>query len=618
MKNIGKMVKKIRFMIINYILFDILIIFFINCLFLPGWNSSANANILEDMKADFIAHFDRGIKVDSPANVRFNHTGGRIIADGISGRALSLTKGQYLAVPTKDIINASEGTITLWVRPHWVSDSTGSHTFISFQWTYPKSAYFVLSRGWWESDGGTGLTYFIGNNQEATNTARQIFYNPEKWVHLACTWKTGLHGFTKLYVNGYLVERRTPASEGEQLWLPYVTDANLLIGSDKGAGNAENGRWADSDIDEFAIFKRALKDDEIARIYESIGMPTYMPIRTADGTIMQTRVMFDEGRGWMTSEGAAEIISRIKRAGFNVYVPCIWHGQGTRYPSAVAVPELGKIFTDDPLSRLIDLAHRNGIEVHPWFTITLRQRNFYKKYYDFGTPADAFDVHNPDFRKFIVDLIIDVVKRYDVDGVNLDYIRTMGICTSMYCQNDYLRQFGRDLLSDTNHRNPDGLLEPHLQRWQDETITAIVRDIGNKTKAIRSRIIISVDGHPALGSSEEGREDLSWANSGLIDIVFNMDYHVLPDYEYLNYIISRFTEPQKLIQLLGNYEVNFPEIIEPRDPELIAKSIEYTLSRWPHGVGLYLYQLLTEDQVRVISGGPFKERAKPYWTLRVH
>lgn len=580
--------------------------------------SACAANILEELGADFIAHFDSTIKVDRPSNVKFKHTGGRIITDGISGKALSLSGGQYLTVPTQDIVNGFEGTVTLWVRPHWLSDSPGSHAFVSFRWASPKPAYFALSRGWWESYGGTGLTYFIGNNEEATNTVRKIYYNPGKWVHLACTWKTGSNGYTKLYVNGYMVERRDPAAEGKQPWLPYVAEANLFIGSDKGAGDLENNRWADSDIDEFAVFKRAMKDDEIARIYESIGKPTYLPIRDTDGTILQSRVIADEGIGWMTSDGAAETIARIKRAGFNVYIPCIWHGQGTRYPSALAVPELGKTFHNDPLKRLIDLAHSNGIEVHPWFTIALRQRSFYKDFYDSGTPADAFDVHKPAFRKFIADLVIDVVQRYDVDGINLDYIRTLGICTSMDCQNDYSRQFGRDLTFDIKHPKPDGTLEPHLQKWQDEAIAAIVREIRDRAKAIRPQIIISVDGHPSLRPSEEGRQDLSWANSGLIDIAFNMDYRKIPDYEYLNYITTRFNEPQKLIQMLGNYEAISRGRIEPRDPELVAKSIEYTLSRSPHGVGLYLYQLLTEDQIRAIFKGPFKDQAKPHWKRGVH
>lgn len=590
------------------------------CFLLPtGLASTSHAGILEDLRADFIARFDSSIKVDRPANIKFKRTGGGIVPDGISGRALSLSKGQYLTLPTKDIINAAAGTISLWIRPHWLSDSPESHTFVTFGWVSPKPAYFALSRGWWESGGGSGFTYFIGNNAEATNTGRRIHYHPGKWVHLVCTWETGSNGFTRFYVNGSRVEWRDPAAEGKRPWLPYIADANLFIGSDKGAKGLENNRWADSDIDELAIFKRALSDEEIAlTYYGSIGKTTYQPIRDANGAILQTRVIADEGRGWMTPDGAAETITRIKKAGFNVYIPCIWHGQGTRYPSELAAPEVGKTFHHDPLKRLIDSAHSNGIEVHPLFTIVLRQRSFYKAFYDAGTPADAFDVHKPAFKKFIADLVIDVVRRYDVDGINLDYIRTLGICTSRDCQSDYSRQFGRDLLSDIKHPKADGTLELHLQKWQDDAITAIVREIRDRAKAIRPQIIISTDGYPSLRPSEEGREDLRWADSGLIDIAFAMDYREVPDYERLEHIITMFKEPAKLIPILGNYEAIPPSRIEPRNPELVARAIEHTLSRTPHGIALYLYDLLTEDQIMAISRGPFREQAKPQWKRNVN
>jgi len=588
-------------------------VLFVVFLFLTGWTSNASANVLEDMSADFIAHFDKSIKVDSPPNITFKQEEGRIIADGVSGKALSLTEGDFLTVPTNNIINSTEGTMMLWVRPHQLPESTGTHMFVSFGWVSPKSAYFVLSKGWWESHGGSDFTYFVGNNEEATNMAKQVYFNPGKWVHISCTWKTGVGGFSRLYINGYLVAQRNPEAEGKQLWHLYTAGANLFIGSDKGTGDLANNRWADSDIDEFAVFKRALKDDEIYHIYESFGTPVYVPVRDENGNIFQSRVMFDEGRGWMTDDGAVRTVSRIKRAGFNVYIPCIWHGQGTRYPSTLAVPEKMQFFSNDPLKRLIDLAHSNGIEVHPWFTVALRQRDFYEDYYDSGTPKNAFNLHKPAFRKFITDLIIDVVRRYDIDGINLDYIRTMGICVSAYCQKDYFQQFGRDLRDDIANPNPDGSMDQHIYQWQEETVKAILDDVKYRAKTIRPGIIVSVNGRPALRPSEEGREDLSWANTGLVDIVFNMDYRNVPDYEYHNYIISKFKEPRKLILLLGNYNKVFDGSNEPRDPERVAMLIRDARNRWPHGVGLYLYQLLTEEQIRMISNGPFKEQAVPYW-----
>ncbi len=574
--------------------------------------SACLADVFTDLHADFIAGFNNSLKIDYPKDAKIQHAAGKIIHDGISGKALSLSGNQYLALPGGKFIGRDEGTITLWVRPHQSSAASASRTFVSFRWLEPSNSYFVLSRGWWEAGGGSGLTYFIANNAVTSNIANDIFYNPGTWIHLAAVWKTGASSFMKLYVNGFPVGYRDMLVEKRRMWPAMRPAETMYIGCDIGAGDLKNNRFANSDIDELVIFKRALTDEEILTIYETVGKPAYTPYTDKDGVIMQSRVIADEGRGWMTAEGAASTVARIKKAGFNVYMPCVWHGQGTRYPSDVAVSEPGKSFRIDPLKRLIDLAHAEGIEVHPIFTIALRQRDFYNKYYDDGTPKDAFNVHNPAFRKFIADLVIDAVQRYEVDGVNLDYIRTLGICVSPYCREDYSKKYGRNLLEDAVRRNGNKSISPHILQWQAQAVESIVRDIASRAKAIRPGIIISVDGHPTLKPNDEGREDLLWANSDLVDIVFNMDYRFNPDFAHLNLMTARFKEPEKLLQLVGNYDARGKKDITPRDADRVARLILHSLYRMPHGVGVYDYSFLTDEQMQKLADGPFRKAARPF------
>ena len=46
----------------------------------------------------------------------------------------------------------------------------------------------------------------------------------------------------------------------------------------------------------------------------------------------------------------------------------------------------------------------------------------------------------PEFRHLMANLIAEVVSRYDVDGINLDYVRAIGLCTSDFCQADYQKR----------------------------------------------------------------------------------------------------------------------------------------------------------------------------------
>ena len=111
-----------------------------------------------------------------------------------------------------------------------------------------------------------------------------------------------------------------------------------------------------------------------------------------------------------------------------------------------------------------------------------------------GTPQNAYDVHQPGFRTFAAQLILDVVARYDIDGVNLDYIRAMGVCTSEFCQAEYRERNGKQLLEDYAHAAPDSSAWLRIQDWQDSAVGALVRDIAGGAREIKPALTISIDG----------------------------------------------------------------------------------------------------------------------------
>ncbi len=362
-----------------------------------------------------------------------------------------------------------------------------------------------------------------------------------------------------------------------------------------------------------SIFKRALADSEINLIYTSQANPKYSELKDVDGMTLESRVIFDEGMFWVGRQEAEKLIGRIKLAGFNVLVPCVWHGMGTRYPTESVEKEGNRAYPTDPLKTLIEMAHKNGIEVHPWFTVALRQRKFHQEFYERGTPDEAFDVHKPEFGKFIRDIIVDVAKNYDIDGVNLDFIRTMGLCTSESCQVDYHERFGRKLLADIALTKPDGTLEPHVQQWQDHAILSIVRDIASGVKAAKPKAIISVDSYPLSRPSPEGREDIEWANADLIDAIFNMDYDKVPFYNHLDFAKDRLTNPRKLFLLCGNYDYDSKGKIYSRPASELAAIISTSRIQLPHGTGVYIYSMLSDAQVLELSKGVFAQPARPVW-----
>ncbi|MEM5789678.1 MAG: family 10 glycosylhydrolase, partial [Syntrophobacteraceae bacterium] len=320
-----------------------------------------------------------------------------------------------------------------------------------------------------------------------------------------------------------------------------------------------------------------------------------------------------------------ETISRIKAAGFNVYIPCVWHGRGTRYPCSLAPPEEKLLFKgEDPLARLIRIAHENNIEVHPWFCVALRQRDFLNDYFDPGTPSMAFDLHKPGFRQFIKNLIVDLAMRYDIDGIQLDYIRTGGICTSESCCRDYEALYGRSLIEDLKKRNPDGSLESHVQEWQDKAVQEIVRTVSKEAKAIKPLLVVSVWGHPqlpnlGLPANPEGRREIPWANNGLVDLILCGEYGNRPDFQGIALVSKHVPSNVSVLITLGNYDKPYGGsvgTITPRNAKLVADLVAFAQRLSDRGVALYLYSQLTDEQILALRRGPFSLDARPYWNSR--
>ena len=574
-------------------------------------------NLLDKLGATCIAHFDKTISVDWPMSALLEQHGGRIVPDGISGGALQLIKKEYLVLNSHYLINPSEGTLMFWVRPHWgyFESKNGrllSHTFTSFKWLDSRNGYFVLSDGWWEP-AGSSKTYLVLNNYDK-HVKCDLSYVEGEWIHFACSWKLGGDmSLFRLYINGSLVYDSKPFRNQR-----YSPASIFFLGCDKGTTEGKQ-RWADSDFDELIAFSTVLSDNDIQSIIQrqdpnkrrygrmdAVSTKFYQPFRNVDVKILETRALFDGGTDWVSELGANQVIKTIKKVGFNVYMPLVWHGRGTRYPSGHASQEDGlDLSGEDPLARLIKIAHENGIQVHPWVMIAKRWKKypeFLKGYYDPGTPAGAFDLHKPGFRKFIIRLILDIVQRYDIDGINLDYIRTGGICTSQNCINDYRQSFGRDLLRDIAVKNSDGGLEVHVQQWQDGVVKAIVREISVKGKKIKPKLSVSVDGCPipiGFPPNDQGRQEIKWANAGWVDIIFNMEYSTIPNFDRHELVSQELHEPRKLIMLLANWEKDSDGNIKPRDAELVSKHVNYVQKRWPGGVGIYRYKELSTNEAQI-------------------
>ncbi|MBI3802944.1 MAG: family 10 glycosylhydrolase [Nitrospirae bacterium] len=333
---------------------------------------------------------------------------------------------------------------------------------------------------------------------------------------------------------------------------------------------------------------------------------------------LESRAIFDEGLNWVTNASAVRLLDRIKKAGFNVFMPCVWHGMGTTWPSSLApwTTQTPRIAGFDPLDNLIKLADGYDIEIHPWFTVTLRQREFLQQYYESGSPENAFDVHNDNFRAFISALITEVALRYPVQGINLDFMTTMGICRGAACIDQYTADTGRKLLADWNLRKLPGYGAQYLIAWQKEATTDILRRVSTKIRGLKKNILISINATPGVYDlTFQGDDSINWVDQGLSDVLYCMDYQPDPDTAKIRTWQAGMKRPQAVALLGGNFDVTSTGVVVARDAARVAQIIsEARTIGSGDGVALYIYSRLSDAQIQTLSTGVFKTPAVPHWT----
>lgn len=142
----------------------------------------------------------------------------------------------------------------------------------------------------------------------------------------------------------------------------------------------------------------------------------------------------------------------------------------------------------DPLAFAVAESHARGIELHAWFnpyrgntTTTLRS-------YRYGRFV-WMDPGDPDVQRRALDVIADVVRRYDVDGIHLDdYFYPYPETGVEFPDDETYRLYGAGMSRDD---------------WRRENINHFVRDMYASIKAIKPNVEVGISpfgiwrpGHP--------------------------------------------------------------------------------------------------------------------------
>ena len=257
-------------------------------------------------------------------------------------------------------------------------------------------------------------------------------------------------------------------------------------------------------------------------------------------------------------EDLARIFDRLAAAGINTVFFETLNSSYPIYPSKIA-PEQNPLTKGwDPLKAAVKLAKARDMELHAWVwtfaAANQRHNEIINKPIDYLGPvlsrypdwaiADRqgrifnhktnkafFDPANPEVRKYLLSLIEEIATNYQVDGIQLDYIRypfqsphaNLIFGYSNSAREQFQAAHGVDPLA-INAR------EPKMYQWNQFRIQQVDRFVENTSKLLKSKypnLILSA----AVFSSAEGHRSYQiqqnwekWLEKGWIDALVPMTY----------------------------------------------------------------------------------------------
>lgn len=333
-------------------------------------------------------------------------------------------------------------------------------------------------------------------------------------------------------------------------------------------------------------------------------------------------------------EQVAATMERLKQSGINmIFLETIYRGYAI-YPGS-SVFQQNPAFTGwDPLQAFITEGKRLGIEVHAWvhtFYVgyegedpayprgpvlaahpewTALDRNLQAK-----TTLESNHYYvspgNPDAQDFLANGFLELADRYDIDGLQLDYIRFPVSSTAAspyelgYSYDEVSRQrVQQELGFDPLDIRPDSNPEQWGQwvKWRQDQVTGFVQRIAD---ALPAGKLLSTAVFPEEEVSQTKFQDWAlWAERGYLDLIAPMVYKtdaeavVASADNFLNYMKGN----AYLYVGLGPY-------LEGFDPYLLNRQIDDVKALGAAGTSSFSLNTISQSYLDSMKNGPYRSAA---------
>ena len=318
----------------------------------------------------------------------------------------------------------------------------------------------------------------------------------------------------------------------------------------------------------------------------------------------------------VSPEAVAQVIEDAVSGGFNTLLVQV-RGRGDAYYRSDLVPRAEQLARQpadfDPLHLTIELARKRGLAVHAWINlllvsnlsrlpvprahVALRHPEWLvlpaalldkirhlpagdpgrlsarSRHYRKNRKADGLflDPALPEVQNHILDVIRELVSRYALDGLHLDYVRYPGADPGYGLKAlPMFMKLNPETAGDAGSpsRGSLALVQKHSARWDQfrrDQVTGLVTRIQQELKHLAPNMLLSAavvaDGDLAYSSRLQDWK--RWVETGILDVVCPMAYTPEPEiFEDRIRIARRSSSRSRLWAGIGAYKLDGDGIIQ--------------------------------------------------------
>lgn len=298
-----------------------------------------------------------------------------------------------------------------------------------------------------------------------------------------------------------------------------------------------------------------------------IGLGIAIAINLAQVSPIQAPPKVTELRGvWLTNVASAVLytpwgidraLRQLAQLKFNTVYPVVWNRGTTFYPSKVAKKVTGRDrnlslqilkLNQDVLAQIVKKGHRQGLRVIPWFEygfmapansaiakrhpdwLTVRRNSSKISVESVNQPT----VNNPklgkvvdpmvtegvwlnpfhlEVQQFMLNLIVEVVTKYDVDGIQFD--DHFGLPSDFGYDRYTIAQYKQE---HQGKNPPNDPLDAQWLRWRADKLTSFMQRVYQAVKAIKPNCLVTLSPNPQDYAYRATLQDWqTWVNQGLVE-----------------------------------------------------------------------------------------------------